>query len=364
MRTLYFILMSTFSATALASQIPGFVRVDSSYSIKKEESDIKMPRVTSQDGLGICYAHVAATLMQAENCRALKVDCSSLPESALFSPLALTRLRAPDQGEALPEQYGAYKGLNVDGGNNHNTAMIGALVVRRAPSEECLSLDRVLSKMQTRGETTEAQAAMWEGLRMQFETVKKQAQAKANCAECLNNIYATAVEKMTPEVEKNLNLKTDNVRMAQAFAAETYEKFLDEFLGAGQCRRPSQQVSFENYQNVKYETFPSEGSASPQAAKAKVKEVLKGGRPVALANLCLGNAAASQCEPDKLHSVVIAGYRTVCNSGGKCRDLFKVINSWGKSWQDQNDGGWLDADSILTRTHIRAEALGWFADKK
>lgn len=323
-----------------------------------------MPRVTSQDGLGICYAHVGATMMQFENCKAHKVDCASLPESQLFSPLDLTRLKAPKEGEEIEEGRAYYEGLNVDGGNPHNVAIIGALATRRAASEECVSLDRILSKMSSRGEAVEAQNAMWMRLKRHFEAAKKMTQGKENCPECLDQIYATAVDKIQPEIQENLDIKADNVKIAKAFATETFEKFLDELTGAYRCRRAHQIVAFENYDSLTYLFYPKEGSATPQQIKSKVKEVLKTGHPLALAGVCLGNEAASSCKPDNFHSVVVAGHRQICNAQGKCRESFKVINSWGKSWQDQYDGGWVDADTLLAHTKLGPEVLGWFAKKQ
>ncbi|WP_295900348.1 hypothetical protein [uncultured Bdellovibrio sp.] len=366
----YFLIVSfsswAFASTSLATEYAAFAKIDSSYAQKKVDLEIKnMPRITSQDGLGICYAHVAATMMQTENCRTLKIkDCGSLQENQLFSPLDLTRLhRTNDNGE-YSTLRSSYKGLDISGGSVHDAIIIGALGTKAAASEECLSLDRILSKMNTRGETNDAQNAMWTRLKQQYDAAKKEAKGKEGCAECLNNIYTTAADKTMPEVEKNLNLKVDNVKLAQAFAQDTFNKFLDDLLGASACRKPSQMVYFENAEGLTYEAFPTSDNATSEQMKDKVKEVLKTGRPLALTNICLGQEPAKSCNEKNFHAVVIAGYRTICNSAGKCRDSFKVVNSWGKSWQDQNDGGWLDADALLGRTKIARDVLGWFADKK
>lgn len=362
---LIFLSVFLISSYGNATVVPAFTKIDSSYSSRENSDEIdNMPRITSQDGLGICYAHVAATMMQAENCKARKLTCSELPESQLFSALDLTRLHIPKNGQEIPEARSSYQGLDVSGGNPHEAIMIGALGTKKAASEACLSLDRVLSKMNSRGETVVAQQAMWMRLKNHFEEAKKLTKGKEGCADCLSNIYTTAADKAMPEVERDLDLKVDNVKLAKAFASETFEKFLDDLLGASDCRRPSQMVAFENSDNIRYETFPDSEKTPVKEIKDKVKSVLRGGRPLALGSICLGQEDAKSCQKENFHAVVIAGFRTICNPAGKCRDSFKVVNSWGKSWQDQHDGGWVDADSLLAHTKIAPNILGWFADKK
>jgi len=326
-----------------------------------------MPRITSQDGLGICYAHVAATMMQAENCRYLKKNCAQLPESELFSPLDLSRIHRPEDGGEISTSRSSYQGLYIEGGDAHDVAIIGALATRKSANEECLSLDRILSKMNTRGETVESQTQLWSRLKQQYDQAKKDAKAQSGCDECVNNVYTTAAEKNISEVEKNLNIKVDNVKLAKAFANETFSKFLDDLLGASACRKPSQMVYFENADNLKYDRYPSEGqNPSLDDMAKKVKEVLGTGRPVALANICLGNEDAKSCKPEHLHAVVIAGYREICkkNNPKDCRHAFKVVNSWGKSWQDEFEGGWVDAKTLIAHTKVEPNVFGWFADKK
>lgn len=369
------------SKVAFAS-IPAFTKIDSSYnkvssndcSSTKGFCEIKnMPRTTSQDGLGICYAHVAATMMQAENCRVLKQDCASLPEEELFSPLDLTRLTRPKDGSLPSSARASYSGLRLESGSNgndlggdpHDTAMIAALITKKTANESCISLDRILSKMQQRGQTEEAQAAMWDRLKKSYSDY----QGNKGCSSCLSQIYATAVH----DINENLNLKTSNEEILKAFGQDSYAKFLDELLGGSKCKESKQFAFFENAKNVKYEMFPEPDEkdvrkikepVTPSQFKNKVKEVLKTGRPLSLGNICLGTEPASDCKPQNHHAVVIAGYREVCNSSGKCREAFKVINSWGKSWQDQNDGGWVDADTLIAHTKMQPNVLGWFADRK
>ena len=48
-----------------------------------------------------------------------------------------------------------------------------------------------------------------------------------------------------------------------------------------------------------------------------------------------------------LHEAVVSGYRKICNAAKKCKSMLKLQNSWGKTWQDEYQGGWVDADILL-----------------
>lgn len=347
------------------------------YKIKKNVTEIDaadIPRYTSQDSLGICYAHVAATMMQMENCRFKninhadpnkKIRCSDLKAEKLFSPLDLSRIQIK-KGEVPSSIRSSYKGLHIEGGNLINAIKFGALVVKQTANQACASLDTILSKLNTRPDVKKAQMAIWEGLQREFNLVKEREKTiDASCKECLSNLYATAVKEMDPSLKEDLDIKTDHVGIQRAFATKTFGEFLNEFLGTANCVRPMDTVKFEASDSVDYEPFPKEGQkTNPNEVMGKVIEVLKGGRPVALNAICYEKISPSDCPNDKYHSVVIAGYRDICNTQGKCRKSFKIINSLGKSWQDQNDDGWIDAETVLASTNMAPGVISYFVDRK
>lgn len=47
------------------------------------------------------------------------------------------------------------------------------------------------------------------------------------------------------------------------------------------------------------------------------------------------------------HSATITGQRHVCD-GAKCEYQFRIQNSYGKSWQDNNDDGWVNAEHLTS----------------
>lgn len=369
MRFMLIIFSLHFSLLCRAGDVERLLPIDRTVYSEKGKGqvlEVDTSPVSSQDTLNICFAHVAATMMQTEKCRFEgKVPCSGLTEREMFSPLDLARMQFKGNEAASPVRS-SYTSLNTEGGRLIDAVRIGGLVVKQAANQACISLDRILSKINSRGNAEEGQRALWQSLEMSFKKAKAEIAEKANCEDCITNIYTTAAEKISPLIEKDLNLKVDPVQLGKAFAADTYNEFLNDFLGAKKCIRPTEMATFPNAENLRYVSFPENGEpdTSPKEIIDKVKHVLKNGRPLALNGICYANVAASSCPIEKYHAVVIAGYREVCKANGECRKSFKVINSWGQSWQDRNDGGWVDAETVLAATNMRTGALSWFEDKK
>ncbi|MEN0060263.1 MAG: hypothetical protein AAGB31_15600 [Bdellovibrio sp.] len=350
---------------------PAFKTAKNPSNIQEDMTIKNMPPIRSQDGLNICYAEVAATLLQAENCKATNTQCDSLSDKDTFSSIDLTRFMVTSDN-AISSIRSSYGGLNFkSGGSAANIVSIMINKVKKGASEECASLDKILSKMHSRNESEEAQTAMWARMEKYYTDAK-------NCSTCLSNIYATAKD----DIDRNLNLRTTNEEVLKAFSEETFEKFLDQLLGTEKCKKISDMVFFEGV-DMEVGIFPKSGqSPSLRQLKEKTKEILKLGRPLALENICidlktgskapncsdidapcLAKSPAAQCDKDLRHSVAIAGYRKVCKQPNDCKELFKVVNSWGKSWQEQNNDGWVEANNLLEHVSMEPGVLSWIQDK-
>lgn len=333
---------------------------------------LDMPPDSSQDTLGICFAEVAAKMMQKENCEYLKaqrpndnISCSTMSERQLFAPLDLARMQIKD-GAVASAARSSYSGLNVYGGSLINAIRFGALVVKQTANKACVSLDRILSKIDSRSDAEAIQRAIWERLENDFKKVKAEAENYKGCDDCLSRFYETAAKEYEPSINKDLNLKKDNLRLAEAFAKDTYAEFLNQLLGTAKCLRPTELVSFEPHDKVDYVHFPKNPGERTDKATVmeKIKAVIRNGRPVALNGICYDDVKPDNCDKQKFHAVVVAGYRTVCNQQGICKESIKVINSKGKSWQDANDQGWIDANTVLDHTSMVTGVVSWFEDKK
>lgn len=56
--------------------------------------------------------------------------------------------------------------------------------------------------------------------------------------------------------------------------------------------------------------------------------------------------ASFKAGPGEYHSSTIVGQRHVCDAR-KCELQYKIHNSYGKSWQENNDGGWVNAKNLV-----------------
>ncbi|MFM6929618.1 MAG: hypothetical protein ACKOX6_14205 [Bdellovibrio sp.] len=355
----FLILLIFVSATAKAA-IYNLNPIDSSFQAKLDTAvEIKnMPPLMSQDTIGICYAVASSTLLTAENCRSQKTDCAHISEKDIFSPLDLAQFGGAINGDkASPYSYEIR-----EGGNIGNVTQRIAMDLGYSVSEDCQSLDKVLSKIGGAKEGAQIQAAVWKNLKAKYDGFKKK------CPTCTADSYSTGGNDQADELSKfvkdqNLNIKKTNQEVLSAFAQDSYERFLYDLLTPAECRRTSRAAVFMNQGKVKVDFYPENGKGNYDEMMKNIKTVLGTGRPLGLGNVCLAKVVTKDCT-DESHAVVIAGYRKVCNQKNECRDSLKVINSWGQSWQDKNNDGWLDAKALLDSTTYQNWSLSWFVDKK
>ena len=312
----------------------------------------------AQDTLGICYAYAASTMLTAENCRALgNHKCDQLKQNEIFSPLGLSPSgRVESEGEKGKDKSSDV--LDDLAGGNITNALSSVVTYGGAPSEECLSLDRILSNVGGAKEATQLQMDLWLKLRGLYDKSKK---IPKDCASCTADFYATA----KGEIEKNFDLKVSNESLLKAFAEKTYSEFFDHLFMPGSCRRMGTRVELESSGKVDVDLYPNTNGNYKDTLN-KIKDILNSGRPVGINDLCLDKIPTRLDTCKQPHGVVIAGYRRVCQrtSTTNCRDVIRVVNSWGESWQQQNDNGWVDAKVLLDTTFYARGTLTWLKDRK
>jgi hypothetical protein len=95
----------------------------------------------------------------------------------------------------------------------------------------------------------------------------------------------------------------------------------------------------------------------------KVTDLLKSNTPI-VSGVCLDEKLPSdQCKNG--HSVLITGYRQVCNSNrSNCTDYIKVHNTWGQDWQDKNRDGWIDANNYYQYLYHDKNTFAWLSDRQ
>ncbi|WP_413584662.1 hypothetical protein [Bdellovibrio sp. HCB274] len=342
------------------AEVYGFKTLDPQQYKVDQKSQIEIdnvPPLLSQDTLGVCYAVAASTLLTAENCRSLKKDCKSISSDQVFSPLGLAHWGRPEEDGSKKASQSSKDAVDPYGGNIAITLWELVEGGSVSPSEQCLSLDKILSRIGGAQEASEIQLGIWKKMKALYDKSKS---LPKDCDECLSDFYATA----KTEIEENLNLNLSNDAMLKAFGKKTYAEFFDRILISPECNKLSKALSVEFTDKIESKYYP-EGQkiGNYKESIGLIKRVLNEKRPLGLGNICL-DAKPSKKKCENMHAVVIAGYRKTCNSKGSCVDSIKILNSWGKSWQSKNDDGWVDAKTVLDRTFYTEATLSWIGDKK
>lgn len=317
-------------------------------------------RARSQDSIGICYSVVASVLLDSEYCRVNNVsNCKELPLNKSVSSLGMSRYGNKKDADVYIDER--MKSMDLYGGSSY-MAVNAAIRIGGAPSEECISLDKVLSKIGSSGEMEVAQERIWDKLKATYFDIKK-----TQCAECTSDVYSSA-----NEINDDLNLKepVDQSKLLSSFSKDSLDSALNSLLYPKECSDKLVPVD----KKMKMVLFPDK--ASPLNAKgkidgfnsymAKIKSVV-GGKPAhpMVVNFCgIDNPPAKPGCANGGHSVVIAGFREYCSdtSTKNCEYELKVVNSWGESWQQSKNDGWIDARSLLDRTYYDKNSMFWLED--
>lgn len=329
---------------------------------------VNMPKVRSQDTVGLCYSFVASTLIDEANCKYKNIsDCSNVPDQDKISPLDMSRFSRKLPSDSDQKDRFSYEGLQ-EGGSAAFALYNGAFEAKSIVRESCAPFDQVVSKISDAGKAREIEQAMWEKFKNSYESYRNK---KVECEQCALE-YATATAN---EMKQNFNLKVSNEEILKAFAEDSYGKFLDKILIPESCWTPKNTTGLKG--PWKMEVYPDQKSGKSNYAKtiAKIKEVLQNKRPISF-GFCTetplkvksqdgcGKIMKSGVQTSEGHAVVIKGYRRVCNSKNQCYDALQIQNSWGQSWQDANDDGWVDAKELLDRSFYEPLSLAWLEEKK
>ena len=117
----------------------------------------------------------------------------------------------------------------------------------------------------------------------------------------------------------------------------TVEELRSKFLYKKNCQEPN--ISFPAYDIHRY---PAYGSLANNDGILKfVKGNLEQQRPVEV-SFCAEKNSNGQCY---YHSTTIIGMRNVCDTTG-CNVQYRLQNSYGKTWQDNHDDGWVNSKLI------------------
>lgn len=325
-------------------QLPGY-----SYEVKEETKIVKnLPKVRSQDSIGACTGFASWVLAQHYLCAKKGVsDCANPPPDIDISPYSL--LTSTYSANLDNSKVSGPKSETIFGGNTEDN--LESLIQNGVlMPESCMSSDQIANKFPD-SKTNQKIQFHTENLIKDYylkmlELKKSNKNNKSSteggiCTECIVN-----------EIQKSYGVSIVKEDLRKSFEKynENFRMFLD-YLLFKKCEDNLIDMTDYKMRTGQYpEKFKLGYKYDPKEALVKIKEQLDNDIPVAINAICA-------CKYEKSnkcggHSVAVVGHKTVCkNYGSKdsCRTLIKVQNSYGKEWQENNNDGWVDAETILSK---------------
>lgn len=277
------------------------------------------PPIRDQGSIGICYAFSSLLLLEHHKC-----SKEANPQSCYSS----NRASAVDMSKHFKTK--AENEIRI--GGDPITVLSRFSTQRQLVNESCTHLDN------------------WKrlGYEPQYDDFFHQIHAAIEQGASNDDIlcYAQDLNKQSFGTVDDLYqtlLKAKNLSAGQLRSEVLYKR---------DCTAPP--ISFPAYQLHTYPTHREK--KSNQGILNFVKANLDSSNPVEV-SFC---AAKDENEKCYYHSTVITGMRNVCSSRG-CQVQYKLQNSYGRSWQDMHDDGWVNStkinESIINTTGLYLNSI-------
>lgn len=310
------------------AEIP-YNTLDNSYVQKGEEINITpVTPIKSQDGIGLCYGFSATSLLENYRCRELNLNCNNPHE--FLSSLDVT------------SYYGRER--LVEGGDTYRILAHLESGRKKIAREECIKFSALVHQMADKqNKVTKDEKRGWVFLTTKWNEYKGLGDNKRNdCVSCLaESIKSTLVNVKTP---------ADQIKSA-FIEAHTLEEFLYKALLPAQCMQDEQAAVMPAFVTKAYPGYNDK--FSEEALMAKIETILRNNIPVEL-GICTSNARP--CGKDSGHSIALFGIKEVCSKRtSECRKVVKVKNSYGMTWQNQHNDGWIDLKTLAEASHAQGE---------
>lgn len=293
------------------------------FPVKKNVQEIRnLPKVEDQGYSSLCVGFASKYLMQHFSCSGRPGEnCATLPDTRTISVLFA---------------HSDYFGLDIYGSRSALHQLTDAAGHKRGLfwSESCRPFKRLISKIRTQEQ--------WDS---------SLARIRANFLS-----HAAAGSTQTEEqLRRDLTATFDFDLPERYFQVALQQKKMNAFMYSSIVQ--SECEDFVQLPKFKVFSFPistlEEATAKAQRTVSyfqiidKGVELLKMGHPFILDGTCpYTKIDSGECVGR--HSVAVVGYRQQCAAdGSRCRDVFKLHNSWGIKWQDAHDDGWVDAKTML-----------------
>ena len=286
--------------------------------------------VKSQDGIAVCYGFSATSLLESFRCRELNLDCSD--PSEFLSTFDVSSYNSGNIRTLEEIGYAKFVLENIQKSK------------RNIAREECAPISSLVHKKLFFN--TDAKSG-WDFLVNKWKEYKGLGIPPSDCVSCL-------VEKIKSTLGR---MKTSDDQLQNAFKSSS---FLDEFLYKSvmplDCLTESKVATIPPF-TVK--RFPKENDISSNLAlKSKIQTLLNASIPIEI-GICIDeNYTDGKCQSS--HSIALFGIKEACHKG-ECRTVVKVKNSYGASWQQKMNDGWLDLEALIksSREFSSLDNISW-----
>lgn len=355
----------------MAQSVPetvAFIKVPQDYKVKVGSEMLvrSTPPVRNQRGFGICATFTAKALLDNFICKKDNLDCATMSDDKAVSVLDLlhngidvdekSRMPVAEQLANLDFEKGSNAILTI------NTWM--TKMGRRITNESCAPFEKIVFK----GKEKEADEIAAEIAAL--KTLKAtHANFQEEYAKCQNKKSASMCDeemkpKIVPAARKIFNFQTSDDEIFGAFQEYHLEKFQDQIFIPRRCVDQKQRIRM--MPSVEFHLFANDDKSKTTyddfIAELKVAFADSQQALVGVNKYCADLKRPAKVADCKFnHSVALSGYRKVCAPSGECYDSVRVLNSWGKTWQDQYDGGWVMAKDFYSRTSAEQFMIFWLS---
>lgn len=290
----------------------GFTDTPGSINLITPNTSIK-----SQDGIGLCYGFSATSLLEHHRCSANNSNCQN--PSDQLSSLDVTSYGDP--------------GRIVEGGHT-GRILSNIQSKRKVAKEECVQFSALVHRWSNnQGEMFNNEKGGWRVLVEKWREYKglNQNTPRNDCVTCMADAIKSTL----------VNIQTPKDQLEDAFrSSNTLEQFLYKSLMPTHCLADNNLATIPPY-NVR--SFPTyKDTLTVDSLTKKVEQILLSGLPLEI-GICTTLDFNGGCVKDQGHSIALFGIKETCSrSQGICKTMVKIKNSYGKTWQDENDDGWVD----------------------
>ena len=281
-----------------------------------------LPPTLDQSFYGVCYGHSSLLLLEYLRCHG-----SSDPKQCYSKRGSVLHLSKFDHDK---------NEIRI-GGNTGNILVNFKAQNRKLATEECASYDKWLAMDQIEKEKRQ---------KLKLERRRIRGNNSQEFEEDIFHFMSDSLQKDSSPKNKqcwadhlakagvNLNV-SEILKVLNTTNLQNWKELRYSILVPEKCRKDM--MEYPKYNHFSF----YDHDKSFQSNRNIIYAALAAGYPVE-AGFCASLDANKNCE---FHSATIVGQRHVCNNS-ICRLEFKIQNSYGRSWQEYNNNGWVDAENI------------------